>query len=145
SNNTGVFIDATSDTTIGGTSAGARNVISGNHSSGISIRGLGIGGSNLVQGNFIGTDVTGSLPLGNTSGGVNRNNNTSGNTIGGTAAGAGNLIAFNAGSGVDVSGSGGVSNDILSNSIHSNTGLGISFGAVPTPNDPGDTDDGPNN
>src|SRR5205823_2486412 len=49
-----------------------------------------------------------------------------GNTIGGTAAGAGNLIAFNQGNGVEVGSSpANVGNAILQNSIFSNTKLGI--------------------
>ena|GEM_PF-1075492 len=78
---------------IGGTTAAARNVISGNKAHGIRIL---IAGSvnNVVQGNYIGTDVTGTVALGNAfegvyvGGGVN-------NTIGGTTAGAGNLISAN--------------------------------------------------
>ena len=81
-----------SGTTIGGTSAGAGNLISGNTGDGV-----GIGGSdNLVEGNRIGTDVTGELALPNSSG---VDDGGYDNTIGGTAAGAGNLISGNAGVG----------------------------------------------
>src|SRR5262249_35095704 len=51
--------------TIGGTTAGARNIISGNSSPvggyGINIEAFGPGGAqyNLVEGNYIGTDITG--------------------------------------------------------------------------------------
>ena len=49
--------------------------------------------SNVIQGNFIGTDTTGLLALGNTNSGVTFSI-TIGNTIGGTGAGQGNVIAF---------------------------------------------------
>ena len=51
--------------TIGGSDAGAKNVISGNMNSGVYIAQAGVG--NKVQGNFIGTDVSGSLAIGNAS------------------------------------------------------------------------------
>src|SRR2546430_15581350 len=78
-----------SATTIGGTVSGAGNVISGNLDRGITLDGA----NKLVEGNFIGTDVTGLQPLGNARSGVEIGG--SGNTVGGTNNGAGNLIAFN--------------------------------------------------
>lgn len=77
--------------TIGGTAAGARNILSGGSSSGVSISDINATG-NIVQGNYIGTDVTGTVDLGNTFGVVLF---APGNTIGGTAAGAGNVISGN--------------------------------------------------
>lgn len=136
---------------IGGTDPGARNVISGNGDFGIA---LGFEASrNRIKGNFIGTDDTGTQPLGNhlhgvcvcpIAGGI-----ATDNVIGGTEAGAGNVIAYNRGSGVaigshpDFPGH----NSILRNSIHSNGILGIDLvGLVelPDPNDPGDADEGAN-
>ena len=91
----GVVLDGGSTgNTIGGTTSAARNVISGNLGFGIQV----IYGSNdnLVEGNDIGTDMTGDAELGNSSGielgGV-------GNVIGGSVAGAGNIIAGNDGTG----------------------------------------------
>jgi hypothetical protein len=137
-----LFQTATGNT-IGGTSAAARNVISGNGASGLQITGNGTTG-NLVQGNSIGTNAAGNAALGNSGHGVEFFDGAHGNTIGGTPAGAGNTIAFNGGPGVIVfSGTG---NAIRRNSIFSNGGLGIDlapFGV--TPNDPGDADMGPNN
>ena len=69
-NQVGILIDGANGggaATIGGTATGTRNVISGNNQAGIEISGTT---SNLVQGNFIGTDVTGTLALGNTETGV---------------------------------------------------------------------------
>ncbi len=83
------------DVLIGGTAPGAGNVIAGNGGSGISIS----GNANVVQGNFIGTDASGTVALGNGMDGVSVFLGT-GNTIGGATAGAGNLIAGNGGRGI---------------------------------------------
>jgi hypothetical protein len=97
---TGVSLSSGStNNTVGGTAAGAGNVISGNSGPGISLLGLGTTG-NLVQGNFIGTDVTGTQPLGNDSGIFL--SFSSGNMIGGAAAGAGNIISGNRTNGVEI-------------------------------------------
>ena len=70
------------------------------------------------------------------------------NTIGGTAAGAGNVIAFNSGAGVDILdpfSTNNVGNAILSNSILANQKLGIDLGGDGvTPNHPGGLIPGPN-
>ena len=133
-----------SNNTIGGVTAGASNVISGNNLGGIEILDAETTG-NMVQGNFIGADVTGTAPLGNMDG-VGIGFGASNNTIGGTASGAGNTIAFNSRDGVFVPPSSGTGIAILSNSIFSNAVLGIDVGAFGvTPNDPGDADTGANN
>jgi hypothetical protein len=119
------------------------NVISSSGAEGIQAE----GGTTLVQGNFIGTDATGTLPLGNSGAGIHVFG--SGVTIGGTGAGEPNMIAFNgtqsfSGNGVWVET--GTGNPIRANSIHDNFGLGIALGSDgATPNDPGDGDAGPNN
>jgi parallel beta-helix repeat protein len=121
---------------IGGTAVGAGNLISGNGFSGVYI-GAFSSASNVVQGNLIGTDATGLAPLGNGSalnGGAGVLVAGTNNLIGGTAPGAGNVIAFNVGpaagapqighgEGVAVIGTSGTT--IRGNSIYSNTGLGI--------------------
>src|SRR5262249_20699655 len=97
--------------------AGARNVISGNANFAISIsdfNGPGATG-NLVQGNFIGTDVGGTASIPNKA--AIFITNVSGNTVGGTVAGAGNLIANNQ-NGLTVTN--GNRNAILGNSILNN-------------------------
>jgi hypothetical protein len=125
----GILISGRSNT-IGGTAAGAGNVISANgKASGASSNdgiwidsGFGATG-NVVQGNLIGTDVTGTLNLGNVGDGVLMASGSNNNTIGGTALNASNVIAFNGDDGVQVDGG---SMDLVSqNSIYSNTGLGI--------------------
>jgi hypothetical protein len=128
--------------TIGGTAAGAGNVIAASTEYGLNIGG---GDGSTVEGNFIGTDKTGTRNLGNAFAGIQIEAKNC--VIGGTTAGAGNTIAFNGTSfpgGVSIIG--GTGNAIQGNSIYSNTGLGIDLGADGvTLNDPGDTDSGPNN
>ncbi len=116
------------DNTIGGTANGAGNVISANHY-GIAIDGgpaVGSQAMNSIVGNFIGTDLTGKLPLGNEIDGIELSA-SSGNTIGGNASSQGNTIAFNTDDGVDVIG--GNADTITSNSIFSNGALGIGLDA----------------
>jgi hypothetical protein len=85
---------------IGGTAPGARNLISGNGGNGITITSpneialeLAPAGGNTIQGNYIGTDVTGTQALANDTGIVIIPGRSAvGNTlIGGTEAGAGNV------------------------------------------------------
>jgi hypothetical protein len=130
---------------IGGNVAGAGNVISGNDI-GIIISGGVTVTSNVVQGNRIGTDAAGTGPLPNDGPGV-AIVEAAGNSIGGTTAGAGNVIAFNHGPGIAIAPlAGATGNAILQNSIHSNTGSGIDLGDDGfTPNDPApDADTGAN-
>jgi len=132
---------------IGGTSAGERNVISGNTGLGIWIVDDNTA-NNTVQGNYIGTDASGSAALGNDDAGIFILSNAggSGNVVGGPAAGAGNIIAHNGQAGVVVSANGAINNPIRGNSIFANGGLGIDLQANGvTANDAGDADTGPNN
>jgi hypothetical protein len=130
--------------TIGGTAAGAGNLISGNRT-GIVV----FGSDNTIQGNTIGTDVTGAAALGNSEEGVAISAPASNTRLGGTASGAGNVIAFN-GQGFSVPWRGvfvgsGTGHSIRGNSIHSNNGLGIDLApAGVTLNDPQDPDAGAN-
>jgi hypothetical protein len=96
--------------TIGSSIAGAGNVISGNKGAGVHIIGSG-SSANVVQGNYIGTEVTGTVALGNSKSGVLIQSGASGNTIGGASAvdpstgrlsGAGNLISGNLNSGIQM-------------------------------------------
>ena len=94
----GITIDGGSNNTIGGTTTGDGNIISGNEGYGIYIEGSG----NVIQGNTIGADATGTKALGNwygisISGGAD-------NLIGGTAVGAGNLISGNRADGISIEG-----------------------------------------
>jgi titin len=101
-NGAGVLItgDAQSNT-IGGTTAAARNLISGNTNHGVDISGSN---SNLVEGNYIGTNKAGTAALANGSTGVSLTAGSSSNTIGGTTAGARNVISGDGLHGIDVAG-----------------------------------------
>jgi hypothetical protein len=93
----GVIIQGTASTMLGGTAAGARNVISGNTGNGVT---LDDAQNNDIVGNFIGTDATGTLDRGNTVSGVFVSLDSENNRIGGTAAGSKNLISGNQDAGV---------------------------------------------
>jgi len=90
-----------SDVRIGGTTAAERNVISGNSGGGIRLRDPVT--SSVVEGNFIGTDVTGTLPVGNATYGISMEGPS--NTIG-DAAGNGNVVAASGVDGIDISANG---------------------------------------
>ncbi|MGH7975100.1 MAG: right-handed parallel beta-helix repeat-containing protein, partial [Limisphaerales bacterium] len=90
--NAGVGISDAAANQIGGSSVAARNIISANGDAGIFMIGSGTDG-NQIQGNFIGTDLSGTLARGNTYEGIYMQANA--NLIGGTAMGAGNLISAN--------------------------------------------------
>ena len=113
----GVVIGAgASDNVVGGTEAGARNLISGNDSAGVHIDTIGTTG-NVVQGNYIGTDITGTVALGNVFEGVFVGGGSSNNVIGGTVPGAGNLISGNNGYGVTIAEMGTSGNIVQGNYI----------------------------
>jgi hypothetical protein len=124
----GVQIISSSDNTVGGTVAGARNIISGNGSEGIALEDSGTTRT-IVQGNLIGTDVTGTKALGNGGDGIGigftagtMNPSSLGNTIGGTTAAAGNIISGNQANGIAIGApyGGGSGNLILGNFIGTN-------------------------
>ena len=112
-NDSGVTIGGAHDTIVGGTTPAARNVISGNRQDGVSIT-FGATGTR-VEGNLIGTDVTGTLDLGNAHEGVFIGE-ASQNAVGGRTEGAGNVISGN-GTGVSVSGVGATGNVVQGNLI----------------------------
>ena len=94
----GVTLNGVAGNTVGGTGAGARNIISGNGGAGVDILTAGAA-NNTIQGNYIGTDLAGKLPIPNQANGVIING-VPGNTIGGTNPGAGNLISGNQQNGI---------------------------------------------
>jgi len=93
----GIVLSRAINVTIGGLAAAARNVISGNQVNGLEIDGEPATNT-VVQGNYVGVDVTGAAPLGNGSRGIALDSNNV--VIGGSAAGAGNVISANHGIGL---------------------------------------------
>jgi hypothetical protein len=142
--------DGASGALVGGTTATARNVISGN-GYGVELFGAGTN-HDTIEGNFIGTDASGTAALGNSLDGVLVEQGATDNTIGGTTAGAGNTIAFSGQAGIAITDASSTGNSIRGNSIHDNGGLGIDLvaaggplsGDSVTPNDYHDADTGPN-
>src|SRR5439155_461478 len=122
-NFTGVLLGSAGNT-VGGTAPGTRNVISGNDGDGVAIDGfIGEASSNAVQGNYIGTDASGTLAIPNSTGvSIAAASN---DTVGGVEAGAPNVIAFSRGNGVDVQGAAATGNTIRANSIYSSVSMGI--------------------
>jgi len=167
-NHAGINLEACQGIYVGGPELGAGNLISANNGDGIVIRESEIGSTSgiYVKGNYIGTDISGTKALGNTSNesesiyggnGIAIHGNVSYSWIGGTEANEGNQIAFNENCGVEFNNTllyspptivRGKEIRILSNSIHSNGSIGINlYDNVPdlvTPNDPWDDDIGPN-
>ncbi|MCQ3929406.1 MAG: hypothetical protein DPW16_03020 [Chloroflexi bacterium] len=137
------------------------NVISANALNGVHIQSSA--SAVTIQSNYIGTDATQSLTLGNALNGIylsySSNNRPGENFIGGFGVNEGNVIAHNGEAGVRIdypnqpTGSSpyvGAGNTISRNSIYANGGLGIDLVLLntspgPTPNDPApDADNGPN-
>ncbi len=116
---------------IGGTSPGDRNIISdtqtgtptgyelNNDAAGIvldqSYSGQNVSGLE-IEGNYVGTDVTGTTAIPNGAAGIHILPGATSNTIGGAATGAGNLISGNVGPGIQIDG-GGTGNLVQGNSI----------------------------
>ncbi|HEX2340351.1 MAG TPA: FG-GAP-like repeat-containing protein, partial [Vicinamibacterales bacterium] len=128
---------------IGGQTAGLRNLVSGNSGPGVLVTGANAL-NNVIQGSYIGTAANGLTPLPNGQSGIVISNGASSNTIGGLAAGAGNVISGNTVRGIEASS--GTENRISGNSVFNNGALGIDLGTIGvTPNDTGDGDTGANN
>ena len=121
-----------------------RNVISGNASVGVQVSNSGTSG-NVVQGNLIGTDPTGTVNLGNGSDGIKVESGAVDNTIGGVTAAAGNLITDNNGPGVAVTGVDSVGDEIAGNCIFANAGPAIDLGGDGVTENYSSPRDGPDN
>ena len=120
----GIFVWGESGLTIGGTTAAARNVISNSAGDGISM--FATAPNLVIEGNYIGTDITGTVAMPNAGAGVNVSIN--GVTVGGVAAAAGNIIANSGATGTfDHSGVIVTAQNVavLSNSIYNSAKLGI--------------------
>ena len=113
--------------TIGGTTAGARNLISGNNNGGININTATATG-NLVAGNLIGTNASGMAALANGNNGINIHAGATRNTVGGSIAGARNIISGNQGSGIRIQDAATTGNVVRGNYVGTNLG---GTGAIP--------------
>ena len=113
STNGGVRVTMTSGTTIGGSTAGARNVISGNGQYGVEILN---GDENSVLGNYLGPDATGLAAPGGQNTGVLISKGT-GNRIGGGGVGERNVISGNESNGIWLNGAETVGNSVAGNYI----------------------------
>ncbi len=119
-NGEGVYIlSGATKNTIGGTTAGSLNVISGNSSDGVLVASVGTTG-NVIAGNNIGTGSTGLHSLPNTWG-VYVTGGATDNTFGGSTSAARNLISGNYWTGVELNGSGTSGNVVEGNWIGTNS------------------------
>ncbi len=113
--------------TIGGTTAAARNIISGNAADGVELDSTGGPGGtlavcdNVVQGNYIGLSPSGLGRRDNLDDGVGLDNGACNNLVGGTEVGARNYISGNSNDGVDIAHNGSNGNVVEGNVI----GLGV--------------------
>src|SRR3989339_630768 len=118
----GIYLDSSSNNKIGDGTAGGRNIISGNSTSGIYVSS---GGSNEVLGNYIGLDATGTTAVANSYYGISLYS-SSNNIIG-----ASNVIAYNGSlgfpDGIYIEASDSIQNKITQNSMYSNYGKGITL------------------
>ena len=103
----GIFLQNVSSNQIGGSASGAGNLISGNNANANTSGNNGIyltnASWNIIQGNRIGTDSTGTLGLANSWNALFLQNANS-NQIGGVADGAGNLLSANGREGIYLAG-----------------------------------------
>jgi parallel beta-helix repeat protein len=125
-NRRGVMIWSSAFNRVGGTRPEERNVISGNQQ-GVVLSGKELG-DNLVLGNLIGTDPSGTLALGNDDAGVIIDQGTRHNIVGGVSEGEQNVISGN-GTGASIWCAGVEYNAIVGNLIGSDVS-----GAAPLPN-----------
>jgi hypothetical protein len=129
------FCGTFSNNTIGGTTPDARNLISGNIGAGVLVAAGSTG--NTVQGNFIGTNVSGNVALGNTGPGISYSGSNA--LIGGTTLAARNLISGN-NRGIAL---GNESNNLVQGNFIGTDRTGT--GALPNPNEGINIDGGSNN
>lgn len=113
----GVIINnGASDTIVGGSTAGSRNVLANNDWSGVAIYGSGTD-DNTVLGNYVGLNAAGTTAIGNRLLGIYVGPGAQGNVIGGDTAGERNIIGGNVRDGVQIQGDGADHNVVSGNWI----------------------------
>ncbi|WP_413162069.1 DUF4347 domain-containing protein [Capilliphycus salinus ALCB114379] len=132
----GIFLsEGTSGNLIGGTTPQTRNLVSGNGRNGVQ---LDTTSDNIIQGNYIGTNISGTADLGNTGAGIGIFQQQN-NVVGGTVPGAGNLISGNDTNGIEINGLAATNNLIQGNWIGTasdgNTPLGNTLNGILVFND----------
>jgi titin len=141
-----VIAQGASNNTIGGSAAGAGNIISGNAQQGVLITNAGTKG-NLLEGNLIGTELTSAVIIANAFSGVTIDAGAASNTVGGPVTRDANIISGNGGNGVYITGAGSNKNTVADNFIGTNlsgTGalpnslVGVSIAAGASKNTVGD-------
>jgi hypothetical protein len=105
----GVWLQRATDNIVGGAGPRDRNIVSANGWSGINMAGEST--RNIVEGNYAGTDITGSVPLGNRFVGIMMGLGAFGNTV------RENVVSGNEGSGVGIDDDGSSFNAIVGNLI----------------------------
>ena len=139
-NTTGVSIQISAGSVVGGTVAAARNVISGNESVGVTVNYDQTATANVISGNYIGTNAAGTAAIPNGTGIYL--SSAPGNVVGGLAAGSRNVISgsLNPGFGVGIAYETANGNMVQGNSIgvaadgvtelgNGSTGMFVSAGA----------------
>ena len=106
--------DGAQHNVVGGRTPEERNIISGNLNNGVVID---ASAHNRVSGNYIGTDISGTAPLGNGGIGVVLAWGAQQNLVGGATSDARNLISGNGGVGVSIANSNTMSNSVTGNFI----------------------------
>lgn len=131
--NDGVIIYAATGASASGNrigGAGGRNIISGNRTSGVYLYGSGAGG-NLIQGNYIGLAASGAVMLSNVADGVTLQG-ASGNFIGGTNSGEGNVISGNGKAGISLTSASNniIAGNFIGTDVSGRVGLGNTFAGI---------------
>ncbi len=129
----GIDIIGSSNNTIGGTSPGQGNLISGNDWYGIAVTGPNAS-NNLIVGNIIGLDASGTSALGNALAGISLYDASS-NIIGGTDAASRNVISGNSdgikiNSGVNPASGNQIIGNYIGTDITGNAAVGNSYRGV---------------
>ncbi len=111
----GIRIINASNIEIGGGFIAQSNLVSGNQGSGIVLSGA-LSTLNSIHGNLVGTNASGTASIPNAQHGV-WIDGASGNFVGGSTDGTGNLLSGNAQDGIQITGSDASNNSVLRNRI----------------------------
>ncbi|MDB5257599.1 MAG: alkaline phosphatase [Chitinophagaceae bacterium] len=129
----GLSLNEVSNAIVGGTGTYEGNICAANTHEGMYLRNA----VNLtITGNFVGTDKTGTLDMGNGEFGINVRQISLNNTIGGNTPALQNIVAYTKADAVDSSGTGvyveyrSQYNRIVRNKIYCNAGLGIAVATL---------------